>query len=326
MNDIKRISKIKREDLDERNYLKSILEEAYDKQIISDEDMIDLKMQTMELLDERVYRYTGYDNSSIRKETMEKISESISYTISVYLKSFDVPDDAISKIKEKGLKYACEEGRKRIDRLLNIIKLMYVRVKQNKLNVLNDTYNDTILGGIQGFLKIYDPEFEAQDMKITADYPLYNNLIGKLDGVEFIKEYINSIYLENTFCKKFSEEKINYLLYAYLHDYKEAIINIFEIVFLEVIACKLVKRNLQDLTISIAELDEIYSMFDGKKEIEIKNTILEIYKEIKEEILKDDKELQRYIEKNLNSILEIIINGLKFKTLDKVFITQKIIL
>ena len=75
MNDIKRISKIKREDLDERNYLKSILEEAYDKQIISDEDMIDLKMQTMELLDERVYRYTGYDNSSIRKETMEKIQK-----------------------------------------------------------------------------------------------------------------------------------------------------------------------------------------------------------------------------------------------------------
>ena len=69
-------------------------------------------------------------------------------------------------------------------------------------------------------------------MKITADYPLYNNLIGKLDGVEFIKEYLNSLYLENLFCKKFSEDKIKYLLYGYSHDYKELIINIFEIVLL----------------------------------------------------------------------------------------------
>ena len=111
-------------------------------------------------------------------------------------------------------------------------------------------------------------------MKITADYPLYNNLIGKLDGVEFIKEYLNSFYLENLFCKKFSEEKIKYLLYGYSHDYQELIINIFEIVLLETIACKLVKRNIQDLTISTFELNEIYELFKYKEEIVIKNTII----------------------------------------------------
>lgn len=184
---------------------------------------------------------------------------------------------------------------------------------------------DTIIGGISGFLKIYDPDFKAQDMKITADYPLYNNLIGKLDGVEFIKEYLNSIYLENTFCKKFSEEKIEYLLYGYSHDYQELIINIFEIVFLEAIACKLVKRNIQDLAISTSELNEIYKLLENKEKIEIKNIIITAYQDVLYELKLDNGNYKKYIEKNIDDIIEIIVNAVKQETLDKMFITQKFI-
>ena len=260
MNEINIIGAINRENLDERNYFKSLIENAYNNEILTDDDMVNLQMQFFQLLDERIYKYNGNDSSSIKKEIMEDISNSNIYTISIYLKTFRNPDEAIKGIKKQGLKIAYQEGRKKIDKMLNIIRVMYIKVKQNKLNIQNNTYNDTVIGGIQGFLKIYDPDFKAQDIKITADYPLFNNLIGKLDGIEFIREYLNSIYLENTFCKKFSQEKIKYLLYGYSHDYQELIINIFEIVLLETIACKLVKRNIQDLTISTSELNEIYEL------------------------------------------------------------------
>ena len=326
MNEIEIISKIKREKLDERNYFKTLIEAAYEEQMITEDDILNLQMQILQLLDEIVYKYNGVDSSSIRKEIMEDISNSNIYTISIYLKSFRNPDEAIKSIKEQGLEIAYQEGRKKIDKMLNIIRLMYIKVKQNKLNIENATYNDTIIGGIQGFLKIYNPDFKAQDMKITADYPLYNNLIGKLDGVEFIKEYLSSIYLENLFCKKFSEEKIKYLLYGYSHDYKELIINIFEIVLLEVIACKLVKRDIQDLSISIAELNEIYLMLENKDKSEIEDIINQVYKEICNELILNNEELQRYIKKNLNSLVEIITNAVKQNTLDKVFVTQKLIM
>ena len=325
MNEIEVISKIKREKLDERNYFKTLIEAAFEEQMIIEDDIVNFQMQILQLLDKIVYKYNGVDSSSIRKEIMEDISNSNIYTISIYLKSFRNPDEAIKSIKEQGLEIAYQEGRKKIDKMLNIIRLMYIKVKQNKLNIENDTYNDTINGGIQGFLKIYNPDFKAQDMKITADYPLYNNLIGKLDGVEFIKEYLSSIYLENLFCKKFSEEKIKYLLYGYSHDYKELIINIFEIVLLEVIACKLVKRDIQDLSISIAEVNEIYLMLENKDKSEIENIINQIYKEICNELILDNEELQRYIKKNLSSVVEIITNAVKQKTLDKVFIQQKFV-
>lgn len=326
MNEIEIISKIKREKLDERNYFKTLIEAAYEKQMISEDDIANLQMQILQLLDERVYKYNGVDSSSIRKEILEEISESNNYTIGIYLKTYKNPDDALKEIKEKGVKKAYQEGRKKIDRMLNIIRLMYIKVKQNKLNIENDTYNDTIIGGIQGFLKIYDPDFKAQDMKITADYPLYNSVIGKLEGIEFIKEYVNSLYLENQFCKKFSEEKIKYLLYGYSHDYKELIINIFEIVLLEVIACKLVQRDIQDLSISTSELNEIYLMLKNKDKSEVENIINQVYKEICNELILDNEELQKYIKKNLSSVVEIITNAAKQDTLDKIFITQKFII
>ena len=325
MNEIEVISKIKRENLNERNYFKTLIEAAYDNQMITENDIVDIQMQILQLLDEIVYKYNGSDSTSIRKEIVEEISNSNNYIISIYLKTFRNPDEAVKIVKEKGLKMAYQEGRKKIDRMLNIIRIMYIKVKQSKLNIENDTYNDTIIDGIQGFLKIYDPDFKAQDMKITADYPLYNNLIGKLDGVEFIKEYLSLLYLENLFCKKFSEEKIKYLLYGYSHDYQELIINIFEIVLLETIACKLVKRDMRDLMISTEELNKIYLTFENKDKVAIENIINEVYKEICNELLLDNAELQRYIKKNLNSLVDIITNAVKQNTLDKVFITQKFI-
>lgn len=321
MNEIEIISQIKREKLDERNYFKSLIEEAYVNQMITEEDIINIQVQVIQLLDERIYKYNGADSSSIRKEIMEDINNSNYYTISVQLKTFKNPDEAVKEIKETALRDIYYKGRKRIDRILEIIKVMYIKVKRNILKTKNYTYNDTIIGGIQGFLKIYNPDFMAHDMKITADYPLYNNLIGKVEGAEFIKEYINSIYLENKFCNKFSNNKIECLLYGYSVEYENLIINIFEIVFLEAIACKLVKRNIYDLEISEIELNEIYELL--KNETDVEELIRNAYKEICNEIIQENQELQKYIEKNLSYIVQVVINGIKQKTLDKVFITQR---
>lgn len=55
MNEIDIISTIKRENLDERNYFKSLIENAYNNQILTDDDMINVQVQLLQLLDERIY-------------------------------------------------------------------------------------------------------------------------------------------------------------------------------------------------------------------------------------------------------------------------------
>ena len=106
MNEIEIVSKIKREKLDERNYFKTLIEAAYEEQMLTEDDIANLQIQVLQLLDERVYKYNGVENSSIRKEVVEEISNSNNYTISIYLKTFRNPDDAIKILKEKGVEIA----------------------------------------------------------------------------------------------------------------------------------------------------------------------------------------------------------------------------
>ena len=116
MNEIEIVSKIKRENLDERNYFKTLIEAAYENQMITENDIADIQMQILQLLDEIVYKYNAADSSSIRKEIVEEISNSNNYTISIYLKTFRNPDEAVKSIKKQGLEIAYQEGRKKIDR------------------------------------------------------------------------------------------------------------------------------------------------------------------------------------------------------------------
>lgn len=325
MNEIKVVGRIRRENLDEINYVNSLIRSAYDNQMVTEEVVTDLQMQFLALLDERVARYNRLDSSSIRREILEEIAESNSYTISVYLKTFENPDDAIQELTDKGVLDAYQKGRKRLDQILDQIRVMSKLVRRNRLEVPNEFYQDTILGGIPGFLKIYNPDFKAQDSKITADYPLYHSWIGKLDGAEFIREYLNSLYLENLFCKKFSEEKIKSLLWGYAPNYDKLIFNIFEVVFWEAIACQFVRKNLQDLIITTSELNQIYEDLKEKDEKQIENRILEAYQEMTKELPLEQQGIKKYIERDWNTMINTIQNHLKQNTLEKIFITQKMI-
>ena len=92
-------------------------------------------------------------------------------------------------------------------------------------------------------------------------------------------------------------------------------------------------KRVSNLYHKVYDIDNINKMCDlvcskvkNKDKAEIENIINEIYKEICNELLLDNEELQRYIKKNLSSFVEIIKNAVKQNTLDKVFITQKFII
>ena len=144
-------------------------------------------------------------------------------------------------------------------------------------------YNDTIIKGIKGFFRIYDPDYNARDMKITADYPLYNNLIGKLEGIEFIEKYLESLYYENEFCKAIPN--VEEILQSYSKDYKNLIINIFSVTLMTTLEKMLPKKEV-------------------KKKEEVYANILTVYKKLKIQ----NTRLNQYIEKGISEIKAEIYN------------------
>ena len=239
MESIERISVIDRRILSEEFYMQSLLEEAARCHLLMDADIENIQFGCLELLAYKVERYNGCDSQSIRVEVAENIMKSNLFTIGLHLKSYPSADDAVKALKETALLDLYHLGMKRLEAKRNAAKHLHMLVMQNKLDTENYTYNSTVTDGIKGFFKIYDPEYTAHEIHITADYPLCHP-IEDLAGIEFIQKYLESIYYENLFCRCFSSEDIHHLLCGYDADYSDLILNIFEQVLTTALGCKLI--------------------------------------------------------------------------------------
>ena len=280
--EIERNSVIRREDLSQIDYFESLVSKALERKVIDIDFINHIQIQLLELLKIKIDKFNGIDNSSISSDKAKVIMDSNIYTIGLYLKKF-TPDESIEQLQKEPIISMYDKGRKEIDKKLFVCKILHQKVLKNMITTQNETYNDTIIKGIKGFFKIYDPDYNARDMKITADYPLYNNLIGKLEGIEFIEKYLESLYYENEFCKAIPN--VEEILQSYSKDYKNLIINIFSVTLMTTLEKMLPKKEV-------------------KKKEEVYANILTVYKKLKIQ----NTRLNQYIEKGISEIKAEIYN------------------
>ncbi|NLK95786.1 MAG: hypothetical protein GX275_11485 [Clostridiales bacterium] len=316
---ISKISYINRDRLNDELYFQSLVNEGYKLKLISEIKVEEIKINTFRILKEKVSSFTGGNSSSVPSEVAENILKSVLFTIGIELKSFINPDDALKEIIEKDLLKVYNHGREKLELMIKDAKRNYRNLLINKLDSENITYNETINYGIQGFFKLYNPEYSAHEIHITADYPVINN-IDNLLGIEFISKYIKSIYLENKFCNYFNTSDIHYLLLGYEKEYKNLIINIFEIVITNALGCVLLKKNPMRLNINGRENELLYkSLLKDSKE-EVNSKVLSSWKELISILKIEDKDLIFYVEKAIPYIADNIYVSVKNKTLNKRFI------
>lgn len=320
MNNIEKISIISRNKLSEEFYFNSLLEEACKLNLLSEADIEKIQLECLELLAYKTDRYIGSDNSSVQVDIAKNIMESNMYTIGLWLKSLTSPDDAITALKESTISELYENGRKRINIKIRAAKHMHSMVMQNKVDTKNYTYNATIGPGIRGFFKIYYPDFEAHDIRITADYPLYNP-VQDLAGIEFIEEYLESLYYENMFCRNFASKDIHHLLCGYDANYGDLVINIFEQVLTCALGCRLAGIDASGLNLSALKREQLYVSLSQKSSDEIRLDVLSAYDDLRDRFSAGKAALDRYMAKNLNTIVFNICHAIEIDTLEKVFIS-----
>ncbi len=272
----------------------------------------------MELLAYKVERYNGGESTSIRVEEAESILQSNLYTISIYLKSFIDIERVVKEVKENSILKLYSKGYLEIEKKLKEAKRIHKQVLKNKINVAYDTYQITLGDGINGFFKKYNPEFEAYETHITADYPLCNPIESK-SGIEFILSYLQAIDLENKFCSWYRNEDIYHLLCGVDREYNELIFNIYEIVLCSAAGCLLCGRESKGLNLSESSISYLYRSLDGKSETEIQNLFFQVYDEMKKELCIEEVSQAEYLEKGLLKIAGAVHTALAWKGLKQVF-------
>lgn len=136
---------------------------------------------------------------------------------------------------------------------MNITKLLYNIVLNNKIKTNNYFYNTTLDLGIKAFFKNYNPSFDSLNKIITVDYiPLKPNT--NL-GITFIYNYSESINLENKFFNQFNLDNLNLD--------SNLLINLAYFVLELVIILKYLKLDIYSLTTSIdfSSLYQEYELF-----------------------------------------------------------------
>lgn len=309
---------VQTEQLDFKYYFQSLLEAACSGGLLSESNMQKIQMDLFVLLADFTDKWNRGESSSIRLEKAQDILSSISFVLGVQLKSYPTPEQAVYALRNTSLKSIHEKGMQIIRKKLEISRMTQQRIINNMLKTPNVYYRSTIMGGIHGFFKLYNPLFTAHEIHITADYPVH---IGRpdLNGIEFIESYLHCLEAENAFCALFNPCDIHNLLCGLTQDYQNIPMNLYEPVLLSALGLILTCHIPDRLNLTKSDLKLLYHVFTDKSDIEMQ-TCLEDSITGLTEIMKITKNSKNYAFIAVKKCIPTIKMAVTMGTLDKVFL------
>lgn len=322
MNKITPIYNIQKSQLNQGNFFEDLLNNLFNNKIADENDIYNIQNEIIQLLCDKVYRFTKGESSSVREEVAQSLLESIYYILSEYFKSIGNLDNSIKIIKEKKLKVLYDEGKIIIDSKINEAKKLLEIIKKNKINVLNNAYNDTIDDGIDLFFREYDKDFGCCESPGDIDYPLNIQLID-IAGIDYILEYLKILNLENRFLEKFDCDMINELLNGYSENSNDLLINIFELVLANAIGNACIDKSVLDLNIENIHREYLKDIISTLSKDELEKYIVNKSTNIFNELNINDKDLKDYIKFSASKLTIDIYSKNSENNLETIFITLK---
>lgn len=215
------------------------------------------------LLKQQAEKWTRGESGSLREEKAAELLESILFVIDLRLKA-DPSDAPAEQLFSEGLALA----RRKVSRCRDAHR----RICERLFPTPNVYYRLTIKEGIAGFFKLYDPEFAAQEIHITADYPL---CIGRpaLQGIEFIERYLWAAEAENDFLGRFAPQDVDRMLRGMCGDYRSTPVNLFEPALLVALGLVLAGRTPRRLELRAEDTAALYRLFGGRTAEEIRRLL-----------------------------------------------------
>lgn len=207
-------SLLQRDLLDEQNYTESLIAEAHELGLLSDEAISGIRERFNHLVLSQCEAFTGGKSASIRTERAQSMAESALFCVDACLRGMDDPLDALAMLQYHPMRRIHDLGQKIIRDRLRSAELMHMSELNRMPVAYNDCLTSTLRDGIAGFFKLYNPEYSAHEIHITADYPVLFYPEG-WKGVDFIARYLDNISLEHRFLQLFNSDPVHRCLTLY---------------------------------------------------------------------------------------------------------------
>lgn len=228
------------------DYFASLTEEALACGLLTKNDLSCLQAQLPELLRRMAVQYAGEGSGSLPVEVAGEMLRSLQ-----------------AALKTRPLGELYDEGLGRVRQKLRTVRVLQRRILTQLFQTPNVFWRSTIEGGVNGFFRLYRPEFAAHEIHITADYP---PLLGRpaLLGAEFMERYLEEIDGENAFLRAFSHRAVHRLLLGLSREYASAPVNLFEPVCLSAMGLTLCGRSPLTLDLTSGEVERLALGFENR--------------------------------------------------------------
>lgn len=246
-----------------KNYFADLLAFGSDKGLFDQKDEIRIAESLSYLAADRAEKLVDGKTSSLKKEAVCKLAESVAFTIGISLKARGGIAEGLSALKEIDIKDLFFDGLKKIECKTLAARLAHEKLKRNLIKTENYYYNATVKPALDGFFKLYTPGFFAQDIHITADYPVFFG-VSDLAGIEFIEKYIADVSAENEFLAKFPCETVDAILCGIDKNYKLTPINLYEPIFIAALCAELSFGSITELKYDFRRAESFF--FNAEKE------------------------------------------------------------
>ena len=289
------------------------------EQNITEEDKVLIEVKLWTLLGRWTERYTMGDSTSVPVEIAEELLKSICFSLGLELKGSKNPTKILI---EEDLEELLKASWIKIEAMIATGKKLLEEVRKTSSNIENISYNDT-LNEIQSFFNKYDYRFFAHKIECSIDYQLSNAVSERLEGIEYINEYLKRLLIENKFCEVFSRQKIINILNSYCPDYKGLLINIFEPVLTNAIGLEALNEYIFKLEISKIEQEMLLKLFKNLSKEKRLDKLIEVADRLCRTLGIIDKESIEYIKKTAISIYPRVEVSLVMGSIENIFLSFK---
>ncbi|WP_459478151.1 DUF6179 domain-containing protein [Clostridium saccharoperbutylacetonicum] len=323
-NSIEKYSFFVEHNFSEDHFFKDVLVTCYKEKLLDDTTLNRISYERLELLKIQLKYYTKDESSSVMVEVAENLLEGIDYTLSFYLKTFNSIELIIDELKNNSLSQILETGRDLIKVTMEESKKLLEYIINNKLKINNYSYNDTIDDGLPPFFKEYDYFFTPHvgSCSGSIDYQLYMDN-WNYKGIEYIRNYLKILNLENEFCNKFHIYEINELLKGYDKRSEYLLINVFELVLINSLGLVISGKPLNSLNITNSDREVLRSNLMNLSLEKLQDKLLKCAAKCCETLTIENNELINYIKKSTTKLTEWLYESIKLDKLETIFISFK---
>lgn len=317
---------IKRKNLKQNQYTLSLMNEGLRNGLLNYQEIYNIQNKLMFVLQNLIKRYTKGESSSVTTETAESILTSMLYAIDAYFLSLGTPEKAMDYLKMVDIQISYEEGVETVRTCFEESKELYKKVKKNKLNVPVDAYNITIDESLPIFMRKYGIIFDAHNTMASIDYPLAIDDM-RLQGVFYIKQYLERLHMETKFCQLFSHGDLLNTLENFgrmcRFNYRIELFNIYELMLNNAIFSALSGGGTNQVKISVYQFEQLERTFTQVNPDQVDVIVREAIGNLLNDLNINDPHMRDYMDQYRNQLVQRIMNAANSCSLQALIITQE---